>query len=663
MLLLLLACQGTPQDSGSPTLSPPQVVLGDALYVELGQPVTLDGSTSTGVAFVWYPGDGTQQAGAVVQHSYEHPGLYTAVLSVTGQDGSTRSDSIRVSVHLPLAQTAPTRSGMMQVQDGLAYVVIPEADQLSIVDLESGQVQEEEVCEHPNSVAHHQGSTAVACESELWVDGEVTLLPTGAHAKAVLAYQGGWLIAAQGLNQVLFFDGGLSVFAEVPDPGGLAWAGDRVVVGRFRAAQDRGSLWVIQEGEATEIPLPLDDEPDSDTTTGGVPNLIEQLCPSPDGDWVYVPALHSNSRRGPYLSGESLTHETAVVAVLGMVDLGAGEDTERRKQFDDKGRSIAAASSWDGNLLYVLHPGTQSVSVLDVWSGNQAGSIQDIGRGARDLWVAGERLYVYAWLDRELRVYDLSVSGQPPLVAQHAVLSQEPLDATVLAGKRLFWDSRDTRITRSGYLACTHCHPDGREDGRTWDFTDRGEGLRNTTSLEGRAGEAMGPMHWTGNFDEVQDFENDMRLHFGGTGLLSEEDWAECSDALGEPKEGRSEDLDALAAYVRSLDATPESPFGQPEGGEALFEASGCASCHPAPLYTDSALDVRHDVGTLSEGSGMRRDGPIDGLDTPTLLGAWDTAPYLHDGSAETVDAAIAVHNPGLDAETVAELAGFVRGL
>ena len=44
-----------------------------------------------------------------------------------------------------------------------------------------------------------------------------------------------------------------------------------------------------------------------------------------------------------------------------------------------------------------------------------------------------------------------------------------------------------------------------------WDFSQFGEGVRNTTSLRGRGGIAQGPLHWTGNFDEVQDFENQIR--------------------------------------------------------------------------------------------------------------------------------------------------------
>jgi CxxC motif-containing protein (DUF1111 family) len=221
-------------------------------------------------------------------------------------------------------------------------------------------------------------------------------------------------------------------------------------------------------------------------------------------------------------------------------------------------------------------------------------------------------------------------------------------------------------MARDGYIACASCHPDGTHDGLTWDFTSRGEGLRNTITLEGRGGTAMGFLHWSANFDEVQDFENDIRNAFGGTGLLADEDWAETSDTLGAPKAGRSADLDALAAYVSSLASTPRSPWAAdatPEGA-ALYEAMGCADCHPAPAYTDSSLDELrlHDIGTLSSSSGGRLGGTLLGIDTPTLLGAWATAPYLHDGSAATLGEAIRAHG-GMDDEEAEALAGFVRGL
>jgi hypothetical protein len=51
-------------------------------------------------------------------------------------------------------------------------------------------------------------------------------------------------------------------------------------------------------------------------------------------------------------------------------------------------------------------------------------------------------------------------------------------------------------------------------------------------------------------------------------------------------------------------------------------------------------------VGTLKPSSGRRLGQPLTGLDTPTLKGLWQTAPYLHDGSAATLTAVLTTANP-----------------
>ena len=48
----------------------------------------------------------------------------------------------------------------------------------------------------------------------------------------------------------------------------------------------------------------------------------------------------------------------------------------------------------------------------------------------------------------------------------------------------------------------------------------------------------------------IQAFENDIRYFFAGEGLMSDDDFAASEDPLGPPKEGKSEDLDALASYL-----------------------------------------------------------------------------------------------------------------
>ena len=78
-------------------------------------------------------------------------------------------------------------------------------------------------------------------------------------------------------------------------------------------------------------------------------------------------------------------------------------------------------------------------------------------------------------------------------------------------------------MTDQGYISCASCHFEAFEDGRVWDFTNRGEGFRNTTSLLGRRGTGEGRIHWSANFDEVQDFEQEIRGLFNGNGFIPDD--------------------------------------------------------------------------------------------------------------------------------------------
>jgi mono/diheme cytochrome c family protein len=82
------------------------------------------------------------------------------------------------------------------------------------------------------------------------------------------------------------------------------------------------------------------------------------------------------------------------------------------------------------------------------------------------------------------------------------------------------------------------------------------------------------------------------------------------------------------------------------EAGRAIFEQLACASCHAGPDFTDSTQRELRDVGTLKDTSGLRLGDPLLGIDTPTLLGVWETAPYLHDGSALTLRDVLTTQNP-----------------
>ena len=124
---------------------------------------------------------------------------------------------------------------------------------------------------------------------------------------------------------------------------------------------------------------------------------------------------------------------------------------------------------------------------------------------------------------------------------------------------------------------------------------------------------------------------------------------------LEEETAGKSKDLDALAIYTNSFEFNILSPHIVASGklspaaerGKALFfsDAVGCAKCHSGPYYTDSSLTKPfnlHDVGTGKDDP-SEKIGPT--YDTPTLLGVYRSAPYLHHGKAATLKDVLTVCN------------------
>ncbi|MFZ4759636.1 MAG: PA14 domain-containing protein, partial [Burkholderiaceae bacterium] len=330
-----------------------------------------------------------------------------------------------------------------------------------------------------------------------------------------------------------------------------------------------------------------------------------------------------------------------------------------------------------GPFVFAALETSRQVAVIDV-AGRRELMRFEAGLAPQGLAVStdGLQLYVHNFMDRSVGAYDLSRlvnagATQVPLLGTVRTIATEALAPNVLLGKQLFYDARDPRLSRDSYMSCASCHNDGGHDGRTWDLTGFGEGLRNTASLRGRAG-AQGRLHWSANFDEVQDFEGQIRTFAGGTGLMTTAQFntGTRSQPLGDRKTGVSADLDAMAAYVASLTAVAPSPLRAPDGaltttavaGAALFTRLGCVDCHGGRDFTASATLGPVDVGTIRQpGSGKRLGGALVGIDPPTLRDVWATAPYLHDGRAETLPDAIRAHR-GLIATDleVTQLARYV---
>jgi len=658
--------------------TPVPALVGDTVQVDA---VASDADGDT-LRYSWDFGDGANTdtgTAASTSHRYTSAGRFA--LSCRVSDGRVTTLATRTVVVGRPGGQAGTRSSSVVVDAGRDRVwnVNPGNHSVSCLDAATGdQLFEVSVGADPRSLAlAPDGSVWVACHDADAIhvlsgsDGtelaHIALDYADAPIALAFAPDGGACYlscSCSGSGRLLRLDpatrGVTGSLAVGPTPRALAVTADggRVLVNRFTSGSDRGEVRVIDTAGwqvASTVALAIDTSSlDSNLSARGLPNYLLGLAIRPDGALAWVGGKKDNMLAGLGRDGTELSFETSQRALIASLDLaGPGEDLAARLDIDNQELPAAICFAPDSTVAFVAFQGNNEVVALDTTDG-QIVARTAVGRAPQGLAFDARRqhLYVHEYLSRSVSVLAVGevLAGRAstmPRRVQVDTVASERLAAEVLAGKRLFYQASDPRISADGYLSCAGCHLDGGHDGRTWDFTQRGEGLRNTTSLHGRRGTGHGNVHWTGNFDEIHDFEHDIRGAFGGSGLLTDAEFTSGTRdrPLGDPKAGLDADLDALAAYVASLDAYPASPHREADGGltaaavagEATFRRLDCQRCHAGPDFTDSVTGLRHDVGTLTAASGQRLGGALDGIDTPTLLGLHDTAPYFHDGSAATL--------------------------
>ena len=250
------------------------------------------------------------------------------------------------------------------------------------------------------------------------------------------------------------------------------------------------------------------------------------------------------------------------------------------------------------------------------------------------------------------------------------------------------------RMSNFGWGSCYGCHPDGLHDGVTWMFPD---GPRRTISMESTFAHPQPPgtvlingaplapksdqrvLNWSAVRDEVQDFDRNIRLVSGGQGLIDAL-ITDVFDLVPKANAGRSADLDNIAAYIAFGIRAPISPLrnalaqqGAIQQGRALFQQANCQFCHGGPKWSLSRVDftppplappnafpevivagqlvrflegvatfdptafneVKAQAGTQTA---IVTANGLFGFNVPSLLSVFAGAPYLHSGSAQTLD-------------------------
>ncbi len=182
------------------------------------------------------------------------------------------------------------------------------------------------------------------------------------------------------------------------------------------------------------------------------------------------------------------------------------------------------------------------------------------------------------------------------------------------------WIFHDADRSFDSWFSCATCHTEGHTSGQTFDTTNDGnyDTFKLVPSLRGVT--KTGPWTWHG-------WQTDLRAAMRKS----------LNDTLCTKMEIREEDIDALLAYLATLEAPP-SPHRLPDGtltpqarrGKALFEGkAGCSTCHAGRWLT---TDDVYTVGLESERYAYQ------GFNPPSLRGLHARRRFLHDGRAESLE-------------------------
>lgn len=241
--------------------------------------------------------------------------------------------------------------------------------------------------------------------------------------------------------------------------------------------------------------------------------------------------------------------------------------------------------------------------------------------GPRGLVVAGRFAVSGNYFSDTLTVLDLEQTQAAP----RSIALGEKVEMSLARRGEMYF--HDASICFQGWQSCASCHPgQGRVDALNWDLLNDGIGTpKNNKSL--LLTFQTPPAMSTGIRDDAA-----AAVRAGIRHILFTEQPPEVAASM----DAWLQTLQPVPSPLLVKGALSESA----KRGESLFLSKelGCSNCHPGPLFTDLK---HHNIGTAT---------PLDreehSFDTPTLVEAWRTAPYFHDGSAATMREVVTNRNP-----------------
>jgi YVTN family beta-propeller protein len=267
-------------------------------------------------------------------------------------------------------------------------------------------------------------------------------------------------------------------------------------------------------------------------------------------------------------------------------------------------------------------------------SANYVSARIPVGRAPKGLALSpdGKRLYVANRMDDTVTVVDTAAHRAISTIALGRPIQLTP----ERRGERLFYSAR---FAFQGHFGCANCHIEATVDELSWDLEPDGFGIDIVENrlLEDIADTA--PYKWNGSNPDL-DTECGPRTekYFYRAQSYSP---AELADVVAfiksiplRPNRFRRQDGELTAQQERGKAIFDRT---RAKDGSPIDDANQCYVCHSGPHYTDQQLA---DVGTVK---------PTDRspmVDVPQLTNVALAAPYLHDGSARTLEEIWTVFNP-----------------
>jgi hypothetical protein len=326
----------------------------------------------------------------------------------------------------------------------------------------------------------------------------------------------------------------------------------------------------------------------------------------------------------------------------------------------------------------------------------------EVGKTPRGIVVnnADTRAYVLNALSKDVSIIDLTSAPEAEIGRMQSAALPDPGSEAeeFLLGNYLFHSSRgefdegvSERLSSEGWQSCASCHPDGLTDGVVWQFP---AGPRKSVPLNATFSPASPDsnqriLNYSAIFDEVEDFELNIRAVSGGLGLLviaGGTDQEPNVKAFDPPNSGRNQlhvggigAWDAITAWVKLRVPSPISPhrgvdanseLGQKIArGRELFSQANCQACHGGAKWSTNQVDYPRaspfpetltlgvepeppvaqlarflrQVGTFDPNNALEKTtnnqaalGAL-GYNPPSLLSIFAFPPYFHNGACQTL--------------------------